>query len=324
MNNIPVIAFAAYSGTGKTTLIEKLICELKNRGLRLAVIKHDGHKFEIDHEGKDSWRFAKAGADITVISSAEKTAYVEHGKLSLAQLLGMVQGVDLILVEGYKNENLPQIGIARAATGKGFPFEPEHFIALVTDMEMDADIPCFGLEEITPIADFILERSAMKNTRDFTHFNEEGRAKMVDVGEKPESRRTAIAAARVLVNKNTFDLIRSGGMKKGDVLTVAQIAGVMGAKRTPDLIPMCHPILIDGINLSLHLDENRCSVEIEATVSCDGRTGVEMEALTAVSTAALTVYDMCKAVQKDMVISDIRLLQKTGGVHGDFQREETR
>jgi cyclic pyranopterin phosphate synthase len=111
-------------------------------------------------------------------------------------------------------------------------------------------------------------------------------------------------------------------MKKGDVLTVAQIAGVMGAKRTPDIIPMCHPILMDGINLELSLDDGRKSVEIRATVSCDGRTGVEMEALTAVSTAALTVYDMCKAVQKDMVITDIRLLSKTGGVHGDYFREE--
>lgn len=157
---------------------------------------------------------------------------------------------------------------------------------------------------------------------DFTHFNDEGRAKMVDVGEKPPTRRTATAAARVLVNENTFQLIRSGGMKKGDVLTVAQIAGVMGAKHTPDIIPMCHPIMIDGIDLKLHLDEERCSVEIEATVSCDGRTGVEMEALTAASTAALTVYDMCKAVQKDMVITDIRLISKTGGVHGDFKREE--
>lgn len=155
---------------------------------------------------------------------------------------------------------------------------------------------------------------------DFTHFNEQGRAKMVDVGEKPVSVRTAAAAARVLVNERTFELIRSGGMKKGDVFTVAQIAGVMGAKRTPDIIPMCHPILIGGINLELHLDEERRSVEIEASVSCDGRTGVEMEALTAVSTAALTVYDMCKAVQKDMVITDIRLLRKTGGVHGDFER----
>lgn len=157
---------------------------------------------------------------------------------------------------------------------------------------------------------------------DFTHFNDQGRAKMVDVGEKSPTRRTATAAARVLVNESTFALIRSGGMKKGDVLTVAQVAGVMGAKRTPDLIPMCHPILMDGIDLSLRLDEARCAVEIQATVSCDGRTGVEMEALTAVSTAALTVYDMCKAVQKDIVITDIRLLKKTGGVHGDFERKE--
>ena len=157
---------------------------------------------------------------------------------------------------------------------------------------------------------------------DFTHFNDQGRAKMVDVGEKPPTRRTATAAARVLVNADTFALIRSGGMKKGDVLTVAQVAGVMGAKRTPELIPMCHPILMDGIDLSLRLDEERCSVEIQATVSCDGRTGVEMEALTAASTAALTVYDMCKAVQKDMVITDIRLIRKTGGVHGDFERKE--
>ena len=157
---------------------------------------------------------------------------------------------------------------------------------------------------------------------DFTHFNEQGRAKMVDVGEKPISQRVAVAGARVLVNENTFSLIKSGGMKKGDVLTVAQIAGVMGAKRTPDIIPMCHPILMDGINLELSLDEERLSVEIKAEVRCDGRTGVEMEALSAVSIAALTVYDMCKAVQKDMVISNIRLISKTGGVHGDYYREE--
>ena len=134
--------------------------------------------------------------------------------------------------------------------------------------------------------------------------------------------RTAVAAGRVLVSPETFALIKSGGMKKGDVLTVAQVAGVMGAKRTPDVIPMCHPILIDGIDLRLWLDESRLSVEIEASVSCSGRTGVEMEALAAVSTAALTVYDMCKAVQKDMVISDVRLISKAGGVHGDYRRTE--
>ena len=155
---------------------------------------------------------------------------------------------------------------------------------------------------------------------DFTHFNSEGRAKMVNVGEKPITERTAVAAGRVLVNKDTFDLIKTGGMKKGDVLTGAQIAGVMGAKRVPDIIPMCHPVITNGIDLHLSLDEERPSVEIEASVSCDGKTGVEMEALTAVSVACLTVYDMCKAVQKDMVISDIRLVSKTGGVHGDYNR----
>ena len=157
---------------------------------------------------------------------------------------------------------------------------------------------------------------------DFTHFNEQGRARMVDVGEKPSSRRTAVAAGRVLVNDETFELIRSGGIKQGDVLTVAQIAGVMGAKRTFELIPMCHIVPLNGIDLELRLDDEKKSVEITASVSCDGKTGVEMEALTAVSIAALTVYDMCKAMQRDMVITDIRLLGKSGGVHGDYTRDE--
>ena len=157
---------------------------------------------------------------------------------------------------------------------------------------------------------------------DFTHFDEAGKARMVDVGEKAETQRTATAAGRVLVSPETLELIRSGGVKKGDVLTVAQLAGIMGAKRTPDLIPLCHPILISGTEVRLTLSDDPPSVEIEATVSCTGQTGVEMEALTAVSTAALTVYDMCKAVQRDMVIDRIRLMKKTGGRSGTFERTE--
>ena len=157
---------------------------------------------------------------------------------------------------------------------------------------------------------------------DFTHFNDQGRARMVNVGEKPVSNRTAVAAGSVLVNKETFRLIQTGGMKKGDVLVTAQIAGIMGAKRTSEVIPMCHPVPVNGIDLTLTLNEERSAVEITASVSCDGKTGVEMEALTAVSIAALTVYDMCKAVQRDMVITEIRLLSKSGGVHGDFIRDE--
>ena len=160
----------------------------------------------------------------------------------------------------------------------------------------------------------------MQNQEDFTHFNEQGRAKMVDVTGKPVTNRQAIAMARVVVSAETFALIKSGGMKKGDVLTVAQIAGVMGAKKTPDLIPMAHPITLTGIDLELTLNEEELSVDIKAQVTCDGKTGVEMEALTAASVAALTVYDMCKAVQKDILITDVCLLQKSGGVHGDFQR----
>ena len=160
----------------------------------------------------------------------------------------------------------------------------------------------------------------MQNQEDFTHFNEQGRARMVDVTEKPVTNRQAIAMARVVVSAETFALIKSGGMKKGDVLTVAQIAGVMGAKKTPDLIPMAHPITLTGIDLELTLNEEELSVDIKAQVTCDGKTGVEMEALTAASVAALTVYDMCKAVQKDILITDVCLLQKSGGVHGDFER----
>lgn len=161
----------------------------------------------------------------------------------------------------------------------------------------------------------------MQKQSDFTHFNAEGRAHMVHVGDKVPSLRTAEAAARVLVSRETLALIASGGVKKGDVLTVAQLAGVMAAKRTAEIIPLCHPVALNGADLRLWLDEEACAVEIRAVMRCEGRTGVEMEALTAVTAAALTVYDMCKAVQRDMTITDVRLLRKTGGEHGDFIRE---
>lgn len=158
---------------------------------------------------------------------------------------------------------------------------------------------------------------------DFTHFNDSGRAKMVDVGDKDATVRTAKAYGKVLLNAETFNLIKTGGVKKGDVLCVAQVAGIMGAKKTSEIIPMCHPIIINGIDLELSLNESDLSIEITSTVSCNGKTGVEMEALTAVSTAALTVYDMCKAIQRDIQITDIKLLTKTGGIHGDYSSQDT-
>lgn len=157
---------------------------------------------------------------------------------------------------------------------------------------------------------------------DFTHFNDDGRATMVDVGGKAETERIAVAAGRVLVNEETFKLIENGGMKKGDVLGTAQIAGIMAAKKTSDIVPMCHPLMLNGVDIKFNLNRELHAVEIKAKVKCRGVTGVEMEALTAVSAAALTVYDMCKAVQKDMIIDKICLLSKTGGKSGDIKQEE--
>lgn len=154
---------------------------------------------------------------------------------------------------------------------------------------------------------------------DFTHFNEQGRARMVDVSEKAATIRTATAAGTVRMSPQTAEAIRIGGVPKGDVLAVAQVAGILAAKRTGELIPMCHPLALTGVDLRFTLRAD--AVDIEATVRCKGETGVEMEALHAVSTAALTIYDMCKALQKDMAITDLRLLEKTGGKSGDYRRK---
>ena len=136
MGNTAIIGFAAYSGTGKTSLIEKLVTLLKARGLRVAVIKHDGHRFEIDREGKDSWRFTQAGADISIICSEEKTAMVESRGLSFEQVSQLARDVDIILVEGWKKGDFPQIGLSRAATGKGLSHSPEHFAAIVSNEDI--------------------------------------------------------------------------------------------------------------------------------------------------------------------------------------------
>lgn len=158
--------------------------------------------------------------------------------------------------------------------------------------------------------------------KNLTHLNEKGRAKMVDVSAKDKTHRKAVASAKVLLNEETYKLLVNQGIKKGDVLAVSQVAGIMGAKKTPDIIPMCHPISITGADIDFILDDEKYEIEIIATTKVLGETGVEMEALTAVATAALTIYDMCKAVQRDIVITDIQLLEKTGGKSGDYKREE--
>ncbi|WP_427340723.1 cyclic pyranopterin monophosphate synthase MoaC [Caloranaerobacter sp. DY30410] len=152
----------------------------------------------------------------------------------------------------------------------------------------------------------------------FTHFNDKGLAHMVEISNKDDTKRTAIAKGKISMKKETINLIKEGLIKKGNVLSVAQIGGIMGAKKTSDMIPMCHNIFITGADIRFNILDD--AIEIESEVKTVGKTGVEMEALMAVSIAALTIYDMCKAVDKDMVISDIMLVKKTGGKSGDYSR----
>lgn len=158
-------------------------------------------------------------------------------------------------------------------------------------------------------------------TTELSHLDSDGHARMVDVSAKSDTVREATARGRVSMLASTLALIVDGRMPKGDVLAVARVAGIMAAKRTPDLIPLCHPLQISGVEVLLTPDEGASGIEIEATVRTTGKTGVEMEALTAVSVAALTVYDMCKAVERSMRIEDIRLVAKSGGKSGDFRAE---
>ena len=157
---------------------------------------------------------------------------------------------------------------------------------------------------------------------ELTHFNGSGFARMVDVSDKPCTKREATARAIVKLNSETYDLVRAGKMKKGDVLAVAQVAGIMAAKRTPELIPMCHPVAMTGADIEFGFNDETHQIAVSATVRCTGETGVEMEALTAASVAALTIYDMCKAAQKDIAIENIRLLRKSGGKSGDYDAME--
>tara|TARA_B100000315_G_scaffold223486_1_gene228308 strand:+ start:7340 stop:7816 length:477 start_codon:yes stop_codon:yes gene_type:complete len=154
---------------------------------------------------------------------------------------------------------------------------------------------------------------------DLTHLDKDGNAIMVDVGDKATTERTATAAGSIYMEPATLKLITDKGVKKGDVLSIAQLAGIMGAKRTPDLIPLCHPLTLTSVKVELSCDATRNAVDISATCKLSGQTGVEMEALTAVSIAALTVYDMCKAVDRAMQIGDIRLIHKAGGKSGEFK-----
>ncbi len=223
---------------------------------------------------------------------------------------------------------------ASAAGRRGGRCEPPAGLRTVTrDRHEGYDVRGRGaatsagnVDATTPASGGVADEEGETRAMGLTHFDESGRARMVDVSGKAETSREAVAAGEVRMRAETLGLIREGRMAKGDVLAVAQVAGIMAAKRTPEVIPMCHTLLLTGVELSFALDEDGPEgagvVRIQASVRTVGKTGAEMEALTAVSAAALTIYDMCKAVDREMTIERVRLLRKSGGKSGTFERAE--
>ncbi len=331
MTPVVINLVAAQSDTGKTTVIEKLLPELKLRGLRVAALKGNLHHHDLDLPGKDSWRYAQAGAEVAGFTTPN--GFLLHGKSELAsgvdQAAGLLRDLDLIVIEGHKKSANPKIEIVRSAISTQ-PLLPENTVALFSDLKnIPSELPIIDLNDPQAQADLIISlffpdrRGNNMHNNELTHFDQSGRPRMVDVSAKEMSLREAYARGEILMTAGTLQKIRSGQMAKGDVLAVAQVAAVQAVKETGRLIPMAHPLGISGVEVDFNLiDQPEPKIEIGVRVKLTGQTGVEMEALTGVSVAALTIYDMCKAVDKKMIIGNIRLLEKKGGRSGHYRREQ--
>lgn len=320
---------AARSDAGKTTIIENILPLLREKGLRVAALKGNLEHFELDHQGKDSWRFARAGAEIAGFATRD-IFYLngsKAGKSGLEAATALLKDFDLLLVEGDKKTTNLKIEVLRSGQNE-HPLLGENTIALISDRDdLTVDQPVIDLNDPQALADFIISNffaghKLPDGPDTLTHFDQAGRPRMVDVSAKDSTLREAYARGEILVSAETLNRVRSGKMSKGDVLGVAQVAAVMAVKETGRLIPMAHPLGITGVDVDFDLtDLPLPMIEIGVRVKLTGQTGVEMEALTGVSIAALTIYDMCKAVDKNMVIQNIRLVEKKGGRSGHYRRE---
>ena len=322
---------SAQSKTGKTTVLEKLLPVLKERGLRVAALKGNLHHYELDLPGKDSYRFAEAGAEVSGFTTAKGyflTGY-RKDKTGIEAAAERLQDLDLIIIEGNKASYNPKLEVVRSAVNRE-PLLPENTVAVITDrQDLELDIPVLNLEDSIALADFICSYFLNADTGTttlndkLTHFNEAGRPRMVDVSSKEQTVREAYARGEITMQPETLTRIKAGSMAKGDVLGVAQVAAIMAVKETGRLIPMAHPLGISGVEVDFEpVEGEKARVEIGVRVKLTGQTGVEMEALTGVNVAALTIYDMCKAIDKYMVIGNIRLVEKKGGRSGHFRREQ--
>lgn len=312
-----MVAFIGRKGSGKTTFLTQLIPILVERGWRVGAIKRVPPHFEIDREGKDSYRLKEAGAAAVFLSSAKRIALIkdifkepEPEEITRDYL----KDLDLVLVEGFKESALPKVEVYRQGLDEGPLFEELEVIALVTD-SADLDPPPrverFSFAEANRVADLIENR--------FLKPGPGGEVRMIDVGEKPETERTALAQGRIEMSPATLKKILAGEVEKGDILAVARVAAIMGAKRTAELVPLCHPLRIDAVEVELEPETD--GITVRTRVSARERTGVEMEALTACSAALLAIYDGCKALEREMEIT-VKLLEKRGGRSGAWIREK--
>lgn len=320
---------ATCSGAGKTTLIENLLPELADLGLKVAALKGNIHHYELDLPGKDTWRYVRAGARVSGMATPEQYILIgrDRNNSGLDAAVTLLRDLDLLLIEGDKESPNPKIEVVRKELLQA-PAIKNNVIAVATDIPgMEAAVPVFSLQDHQGLARFIHTRClATANSKPggsaLSHFDPAGRPHLVDVSAKSQTRREAYARGEIIMAPATLTRIRKGTLAKGDVLGTAQVAAVMAVKETGRLIPMCHPLNIAAAEVDFTLNESRNAVEIGVRVRLTGPTGVEMEALTGVSVAALTIYDMCKAIDKNMVIQNIRLVEKKGGRSGYFCRDE--
>ncbi len=320
---------SAKSNTGKTTIIENIIPFLKKKDLKIAVLKGNPHHYDLDTHGKDSWRFTKAGANISGITTSNEyllfaSELTENGVTAAIKRL---PDVDLIIIEGDKNSNNPKFEVMRSDIYTK-PMLKNKTIALISDLNnLELNIPVIGIDHYEEIANFMYNLHLGNDTTNnhignLTHFDHKGRPHMVDVSAKEETMREAYACSEITMKPITLKNIQDGTIQKGDVLSIAQVAAISAVKETFRLIPLAHPLLITGVSVNFEINEQYNTVQAFVRVKSKGQTGVEMEALTGASIATLTIYDMCKAIDKNMVINNTRLIEKKGGRSGHFIHEQ--
>lgn len=350
---VPQIAVVApVAGTGKTTFLEKLTARLSRRDIRVAVVKSDAHGCSIDTQGKDSARFRASGACAVSVVSPKGYFLEEATRLPFDRAADKFEKIDLILTESRTHAACPAFSLWR---GRGEPILGNGVTALFAGEKLSeaaADIAGESGISIYPMGDIdraelltlflsgvsfqqksrVCRRNAMRRNEAgeeivagkreprLSHFDRAGEAVMVDVGDKAVTHREAVASGILTMNEAAFSAIQTGTAKKGDVLGIARIAGIMAAKRTSEAIPLCHPLFLTKCKVAFALDAAKRAVKVTAAVKCEGKTGVEMEALHSVTITLLTIYDMLKAVDRRMEIRSVHLEQKSGGKSGSFSR----